>query len=149
VGEDFMDFGFFIFSSLFAIFTIVFFALGIYVMQHTGNERIQAKAELKKIVQQAGGQNIHVKDSTRLGTKGSVCFTISYIDINGEHQTRQASKKVDIWSLVGDFYWDKPIQMSEPSVEEARLDSKEQIIGDMDAEINRLQEELDRAKKET
>ena len=127
----------------------VLFTIGILVMRHSINNRNKTIAQLIKIVQQAGGQNISVQESIRFVTiftkRGPIYFNVSYIDINGEYQTRQVSKKID----VDDFYWDKPVQMPEPSVDGGRLESKEQIISDMDAEIKRLQEELARAKEET
>ena len=131
---------------------IIIIMLGtILMIGPVGNikQRYEARAELLRLVQQAGGQNIHVQDSPRFGNIGVLYFDVIYKDINGKYQTRKVARKISMWgwSLMDDFQWDKPLQMSKSSVQEVRLKSKEQIISEKAAEIKRLQEELARTKK--
>jgi hypothetical protein len=131
-----------------------FIVLIIIIVMHSIEEDKKEKAKIIKLVQQAGGKDVKIRRPIQVGGGrggGRVAyFDVSYTDVNGERQTRQASKIRDGlgWSLVGDFYWDKPMQMPEPPVEWAQVASKEQIISEKAAEIKRLQEELARAKKE-
>lgn len=120
------------------------FILGILYV----NEQIdEANAELVKIIQQTGGSNITLQKLKRLGTQGVLNFEVNYMDIDGNHQTRQVTRNLNFWgSLTGDFHWDKPLEILP---DDSQLASKEQIISDMDAEIKRLQVELARKKKES
>ena len=131
---------------LLAVFIVALTLLAIYITKQ--NET--AKVQITKIVQQAGGSNITIESYPKHGGNRALSFKVSYVDINGDLQTRYVITHFDFLGfLTGAHYWDKPLQEQEATVDNTKLTSKEQIISDMDAEIKRLQEELSRTKNES
>lgn len=127
---------------------LVIFGLGlvisaIYLEQI---QRSRVEAQLIKLIEQTGGSKITVHYQRRFGVRGVMYFEVNFVDVNGVKQRRQVSRRMGFWSEPqGDFYWDKPLTaqtVQNPS------QSKEQIISNMDAEIKRLQKELEQARRE-
>lgn len=104
------------------------------------NATLNAKAQIEKLVHQAGGQQIIIKKHTQWGHRNALLFEVKYIDSRGNYQTREVSAILNSWGFSVDaIHWDNPLQTP---IDNGRLASKEQIISDMDAEIKRLQDEL-------
>ncbi|MCA9898002.1 MAG: hypothetical protein H6654_06475 [Ardenticatenaceae bacterium] len=114
------------------------------------NSQIQeAKQQLRKLVQQAGGQNIVIWRDDKWGQRGYFQFVLLYEDVNGIKHKHRVTKHVDLWGVFEEaFFWDRPLQLpglAAPSPSS----SKEQLVSEMDAEIKRLQEELRRTREES
>jgi len=115
------------------------------------NSQIQeAKQQLRKLVQQAGGQNIVIWRDDKWGQRGFFQFVLLYEDANGIKHKHRVTKHVDLWGGFEEaFFWDKPLQLPGQAALPSPSSSKEQLISEMDAEIKRLQEELRRTREES
>ena len=51
--------------------------------------------------------------------------------------------------ITNEFYWEKPLHTHKLATEKTYSRSKEEIISDMDAEIKRLQRELEIAREDS
>ena len=114
------------------------------------NKQVQeAKLELRKLVQQAGGQNIVIWRDDKWGQRGFIHFVLLCEDSFGVKHKHRVTKHWNFWGgFQGEFFWDKPLQLATSTAPISSPSSKEQIISEMDAEIKRLQEELRHARKE-
>ncbi|MCL4267691.1 MAG: hypothetical protein KJ069_31255 [Anaerolineae bacterium] len=130
-------------------FVIVLFALLIWSLAYQHQEQQKIKDELYKLVRQAGAQNISIERERFIGNRGLYFFSLTYQDAVGKWQSRQVSRQMGfLGQAQGEFMWDHPL-ISEPDPQlSSRLSSKEQIISDMDAEIKRLQQELEKSRQE-
>lgn len=131
---------FFVFVGFILVFIIL-------VLLLHNRLRTEAETQIKKLVKQAGGKQITIEESNQFKSrKGIFRFKVTYFDSNRTLQTRYATAIVErLGSSIDVIHWDQPLQAP---VDNTRLESKEQIISDMDAEIKRLQDELARVKKE-
>lgn len=131
-------------------FLMVGFVLVVIILTMMQHDRVKTEAEtrIRKLVKQAGGKQITVEEFNRFISRIDIFrFKVMYIDTNRTLQTRYATVIVERFGFSIDvIHWDQPLQ---PQIDNTRLESKEQIISDMDAEIKRLQAELARMKKET
>ncbi len=134
-------------------FVFILFVLGMlmiigYSISHAYDQRQKAIVQLRKLVTQAGYRVIEISTINQYGTQGVMHFVVKFKDANDSYRVRNVKRDLNTWgSLTGDFYWDKPLKVADTLMMTSRLDSKEQIISDMDAEIKRLRKELDEAKK--
>ncbi len=121
--------------------------IGISIAYKREQEQI-ALEQLRKLVTQAGFRIIEISKISKTEPYGTIHFVLKFKDENDVYQERFAVREINSWgTLKADFYWNEPLQAVESSMVASRLDSKEQIISDMDAEIKRLRKELDEAKK--
>ena len=121
----------------------------IIILFYLKNQIQVAKRQLHKLVQQVGGQDIVIRRDDQWGQRGLLQFVIWYVGANGVKHKHRVTRHLDIWGgLKGDFFWDKPLQPASSEPETTCINSKEQLISEMDAEIERLQEELRLAHRE-
>jgi len=126
------------------IFILGWFILLITIGAYHSQQKDQATTQLVKIIKQAGGERIKVECVQKWGTKGVVTFTAVY-HLHDVYQYRKVQAELDDWGrFTGTYYWDKPLQPDHLSATSV-ISSKEQIISDMDAEIQRLRQELAQA----
>ena len=134
-------------EEMFSVFLLGgLMVLLIWGLAKQNNQIQESKQRLRKLVEQVGGRDIVVWREHKWGQKGFYEFVVIYVDINGNKQKHRVTQHWNRWSgLRKEFYWDKPLQV--PNTTPRVSSSKEQIISEMDAEIKRLQEELQRARK--
>jgi hypothetical protein len=133
-------------NVLFFVGFIIFLTWSIL---HSQSQKQLAKQQIVKLIKQIGGQNIVVEHYHVWNNRGVAHFKVRYVDANGTRQRHRVTKNSNYWgTFIGDFYWDRPLQMPDTETPSTVSRSKEQIISEMDAEIKRLQEELGRARQE-
>ena len=135
---------------LFVIFVIVMIVIGIWGWMHEQEKKQKLLRELHKIVKQSGANNIHIQNSYGNSEQGVYSFLVLYTDRTGQRQQRHVTRHTTKRPHgTTDFLWDKPLMAERDEASFARLSSKEQIISDMDAEIQRLRAELEMVQPES
>lgn len=137
-------------ALVYSLFFGVWIILLIWTQTRHQKQIQKAERQLYKMAQQAGGRDIVVwRESKRAQKSFFIRFVLLYVDVNGVKHKHRVSRRLDgLDRLKDDFFWDKPLQISDLTAEPLNLSSKEQIISEMAAQIKRLQKELDLARRE-
>ena len=133
----------------FFIIILVVICIGFWGWMHEQEKKKKMQNELYKIVKQTGATNIHIQNSFGDSEHGVYSFLVLYTDRTGQRQQRHVTRHTTKRPHgTTDFLWDKPLMVERDEASFARLSSKEQIISDMDAEIQRLRAELEMSQQE-
>ncbi len=110
-------------SVILIIILAVIFIVGLSIGD---SQREKSKKQLIAIVEQSGGENVIVEYRRQFGKKGVIYFDVNYIDLNGEKQTRTATQHYNLAGVLSEeFYWNKPLQISESSTKNTTPTTKE------------------------
>jgi hypothetical protein len=102
-----------------ALFLLALFLSIPFILYFSWTQRQEAESQLVKLIKQAGGDEITVQLRSHFGVRGVLHFDVYYVDINGVRQKRHVVRNIDLWGfLQGDFYWDKPLIMSDAQITE-------------------------------
>lgn len=115
----------------------VLVAVVILAIMMSENLKNKGKEQLIKIVEGTGATDVRVQSLN--GGNNVIRFTVRYVDVDGMRQIRHVTQDVGPFGeLNGDFYWDKPLEVTRPPLSP----TKEQLVSEMDAEIQRLRRAL-------
>lgn len=131
-------------TIMIAVFLILIVVSAIFAIFRQVENGAVSKSELQKVIAATGATQINIHNRH---VRDMLGYHITYINVQGEPEARNVTRRVNVLGMPqGDFYWDKPLETVPAALPSP---SKEQLVGEMSAEIERLQTELAAVKQNT